>query len=201
MTAIKIEPIHTEQDYQASLSAAEAYWGAPEGSPENKALGVLSVLIEDFEIRQWPIAPPDPIDYLWAHMEEFGLRPADLGRIIGSAPHATEVLQRRRPLSLNMIRAIHEAWLIQFDVLARSYDVNPEHQQVARIVATAKRAVTRRTAAKKAAPKKLAAKKTITKKAAPKKAIAKKAAPKWAVAKKTVNAKRSVARRAPRKSA
>ena len=121
--AIQIKPIRTEADYEESLSAAGVFWNAPTGTPEADALEVLAVLIDEYESKHYPVPPANPIDFLRSHMEEHDLRPADLGEVIGSRSHASEVLRRHRPLSLHMMRAIHAAWAIPLDILARPYGV------------------------------------------------------------------------------
>ncbi len=112
-----IRPIRTKADHAAALRRIEALWNARPGTPHHDELEVLSVLLSAYEDQHWPVLPPDPIEALRFHMESNGRRAKDLARIIGSESRASEVLNRRRPLTLQMIRAIHSAWSIPLESL------------------------------------------------------------------------------------
>ena len=119
----KIKPIKSESDYEAALTVIDELMGAAPGTPESDQLEVLVALVEAYEARHWPIEAPDPISALEHVMEARGLRQKDLGELIGSQPHASEILNRRRPLTLAMIRTLSDEWGIPAYVLVREYDL------------------------------------------------------------------------------
>jgi len=120
---MKLQPIRTKSDYAAALSEVERLWDAPEKSPEAEQLEVLSLLIEDYERRHFPIDSPDPIDFLLNVMEWRGLSRKDLEPYIGSRARVAEVLNRVRPLSLEMIRRLASGLKLPADVLIRGYEL------------------------------------------------------------------------------
>lgn len=122
---MQLRPIRTRRDYVAALREAERLWGAPEKSPEAEQLEVLSLLIEDYERRHFPIDSPDPIDFLLNVMEWRGLTRKDLEPYLGSRARVAEVLNRVRPLSLEMIRRLATGLKLPADVLIRSYELKP----------------------------------------------------------------------------
>ena len=114
-----IRPIRTEDDLTWALSEVEVYFVTPPApnTPEADRFDILTALIEHHEDRHHPINPPDPVDALVEYMAEQGKKPFELGDVLGSRPRASEVLSRKRSLSLEMIRRIHEAWGIPAWVL------------------------------------------------------------------------------------
>jgi HTH-type transcriptional regulator/antitoxin HigA len=122
---MSIRPIRTEADHEAAIARIEALWDAQPSSPEHDELEVLSVLVSAFEDRRWPMLPPDPVDAIKFHMEQNGFRQKDFAAVIGSISRASEILNRRRPLTIEMIRAIHAAWTIPLNSLIG------EHHQAA----------------------------------------------------------------------
>jgi len=120
---MKLQPIRTKSDYAAALREAERLWDAPEKSPEAEQLEVLSLLIEDYERRHFPIDSPDPIDFLLNVMEWRGLSRKDLEPYIGSRARVAEVLNRVRPLTLEMIRRLASGLKLPADVLIRGYEL------------------------------------------------------------------------------
>jgi len=118
-----LQPIRTKSDYAAALREAERLWDAPEKSPEAEQLEVLSLLIEDYERRHFPIDSPDPIDFLLHVMEWRGLSRKDLEPYIGSRARVAEVLNRVRPLTLEMIRRLASGLKLPADVLIRGYEL------------------------------------------------------------------------------
>jgi HTH-type transcriptional regulator/antitoxin HigA len=107
-----IHPIHTDAGHEAAITRIEALWDAQPGTPEHDELEVLAVLVAAYEDRRWPVLPPDPVDAIKFHMEQNGFKQKDLAGIIGSTSRASEVLSRRRPLTVEMIKAIHAVWSI-----------------------------------------------------------------------------------------
>ena len=107
-----IRPIRTRTDHAAALARIEALWDARPGTPAHDEIEVLAILVAAYEDERWPILPPDPVDAIKFHMEQNGLRQKDLAGVPGSASRASEILHRRRPLTVEMIRAVHRAWAI-----------------------------------------------------------------------------------------
>src|SRR5215468_9125959 len=117
MAAVK--PIRTEADYEAALAEVERLWGAKAGTPDGDRLDVLATLIDAYENEHYPMDPPDPIEAIKFRMEQQGLTRKDLEGILGSRTRVAEVLNRRRGLSINMIRRLHEKLGISVEVLIR----------------------------------------------------------------------------------
>ena len=123
---MKIRPIRTERDHRAALKEIEACWGAPEGSEEGEKLDVLLALVEIYEEKRWPIKIDDsfdPIDVLQYAIEDLGHTQAELSELLGSRSRASEILSRRRALTVDMIHKIGEAWKIPADLLVRPYKI------------------------------------------------------------------------------
>jgi HTH-type transcriptional regulator/antitoxin HigA len=121
---MKIRPIRTDQDHLAALAEIEACWGAPEGTEEGDRLDVLVALVESYEARRWPIDGDDafdPVDVLQYAIEELGHTQTELADLLGSRSRASEILSRRRALTVDMIHKISEAWKIPADLLVRPY--------------------------------------------------------------------------------
>ena len=116
-----IRPIKTEDDYDVALAEIDRLMGAPPDTPEGDKLEVLVTLVEAYEVVHWPIEAPDPIAAIGHVMDANGWKQKDLARLIGSQPHASEVLRRRRPLTLSMIRALSTEWDLPADTLVRDY--------------------------------------------------------------------------------
>lgn len=112
-----IQPIRTENDYEQALADIEQLWGAEQGTEAGDKLDVLLVLIEDYENRHYPIDPPDPIEAIKFRMEQMGLTRKDLEPYLGGRGRVSEILNRRRSLSLNMIRRLHTGLSIPLDSL------------------------------------------------------------------------------------
>lgn len=115
----EVRPIRTEADYEAALAEVERLWGARAGTPEGDRLDVLATLIDTYEALHHPMDPPDPIDAIRFRMEQQGLSRKDLEGLIGTRTRIAEVLNRRRGLSINMIRRLHERLGISAEVLIR----------------------------------------------------------------------------------
>ena len=114
-----IKPIKTEADYDAALDRLGDVWDAEPGTAEDDELGVLVLLIDDYEERHHPIEPPDSIEAILFRMDQMGWTRKDLESLIGSRGRISEVLSKTRPLTLPMIRRIHAAMGIPADVLIR----------------------------------------------------------------------------------
>jgi HTH-type transcriptional regulator/antitoxin HigA len=120
---MELRPIRSKREHQAALKEAEALWNAPEGTPEADRLEVLSLLIEAYEREHFPIEDPDPIDFLQHIMEARELTRKDLEPFIGSRARVAEILNRVRPLTLDMIRKLARGLDLPADVLVRGYRV------------------------------------------------------------------------------
>ena len=118
---MEIKPIKTKTDYEAALKDIEQLWGSSYGSPEGDKLDVLATLVEAYEEEHYPILPPDPIEAILHHMENQGLSECDLEPYLGSRPCVSEVLNRQRGLSLDMIRKLHNGLGIPADILVQPY--------------------------------------------------------------------------------
>lgn len=116
-----IKPIHNEDDYESALREVESLWEAPEESAGADRLGVLTLLIQDYEMRHHPIPDPDPITLLEHVMEARDLSRRSLEPYIGSRARVSEVLNRRRPLTLEMIRRLSDGLGLPADILVRPY--------------------------------------------------------------------------------
>ncbi|MDH6265401.1 HTH-type transcriptional regulator/antitoxin HigA [Rhizobium sp. SG_E_25_P2] len=114
-----LKPIRTEADHDAALGEVERLWGAKSGTPEGDRLDVLATLIEVYEAKQYPMDPPDPIEAIKFRMEQQGLTRKDLEPIFGTRNRTSEILNRRRGLSIEMIRQLHAKLGISAEVLIR----------------------------------------------------------------------------------
>jgi HTH-type transcriptional regulator/antitoxin HigA len=114
-----VRPIRSEVDYDAALAAIERLWGARSGTPEGDQLDVLVTLIDAYEAEHFPMDPPDPIEAIRFRMEQQGLTRKDLERVLGTRTRVSEILNRKRSLSIGMIRRLHAELGISADVLIR----------------------------------------------------------------------------------
>jgi HTH-type transcriptional regulator / antitoxin HigA len=114
-----IRPIHTEADYKATLDEISALMEAdPDwGTPEGDRLDILATLVQTYEAKHAPIDPPDPVEAIKFRMEQSGLSVKDLEPLIGKSNRVYEILNRKRPLTLPMIRRLHRHLGIPAEVL------------------------------------------------------------------------------------
>src|SRR6266516_325219 len=117
--AAEVRPIRTKRDYEAALKEVERLWAAKTGTSDGDRLDVLATLIDVYEAEHFPMDPPDPIEAIKFRMEQQGLTRRDLEEIIGTRTRISEVLNRKRGLSVGMIRRLHERLGISADVLIR----------------------------------------------------------------------------------
>ena len=116
---MEIKPIKNDKNHAAALREIERLWGAPVGSPEGDRLDVLVTLAEAYERTHFPIDVPDPIEAIKFRLEQQGADTKALVGVIGNRTRVYEVLRRDRPLSLQMIRRLHEKLHIPAEVLIR----------------------------------------------------------------------------------
>lgn len=114
-----IRPIRTEADYEAVLEEIDTLLDAKEGSLQEERLELLSILIEVWEDAHYPIGSPDPIEAIEFMMAQNGLTRKDLEPFIGPRSRVADVLNRQRPLSLKMIRKLHDGLGIPAEILIR----------------------------------------------------------------------------------
>ncbi len=118
---MNIKPIKTEQDYQDALKRLEDIFDAAANTVEGDELEILGVLIDNYENIHFPIDLPDPIEAIKFRMEQLSYSNRDLEQIIGLKSRVSEILNKKRKLSIDMIRKLHEAWHIPTDVLVQKY--------------------------------------------------------------------------------
>jgi HTH-type transcriptional regulator/antitoxin HigA len=112
-----IRPIKTEQDYNNSIRRIEELWGAKKDTAEGDELDLLITLVESYEIKHYPIAPPDPVDAIKFRMEQMDMTKADLVKYIGSQSRVSEILNRKRTLTLKMVKSLYRGLKIPADIL------------------------------------------------------------------------------------
>lgn len=117
---MQIRPIRTDADHEAALREIETLWGAEDGTDAGDRLDVLVTLVDAYESQRWPIMPLDPVQAIEAAMAMNGHTRADLAALVGQS-RATEILARKRALTLGMIRKIAAAWAVPERVLVQEY--------------------------------------------------------------------------------
>lgn len=120
---MNIKPIHSEADYIESLTRIDALMDAKLGTHEGDELDILATLVEVYEEKHFPIEAPDPVEFIKNVMEFLGIDQAGFGRLLQSRPRASEILNRRRQLTLNQIRQITIAWKVPADPLIKEYEL------------------------------------------------------------------------------
>jgi HTH-type transcriptional regulator / antitoxin HigA len=120
---MNVRPIRTDDDYRNALREIEQLFDALPNTPEGDQLDVLATLVEAYEAQHFPIPTPDPIEAVLYCMESRDLSRRDLEPFIGSRARVSEVLNRRRPLTLEMIRKLHVGLHIPAEVLIRPYTI------------------------------------------------------------------------------
>ncbi len=115
--SITIKAIQTEDDYNKTLENIRLLWESPINSPEADLLEVLSILVEDYEKRNYAIEPLDAIEAIKYEMEEKGLHQKDLVKFLGSKERVSEILNKKRPLTLQMIKNLYHGLGIPAEIL------------------------------------------------------------------------------------
>jgi HTH-type transcriptional regulator / antitoxin HigA len=116
-----VKPIKSKKDYNQALERLEIIFDAKKGSMDGDELEVLGILIDKYEETHFPIGLPDPIEAIKFRMEQLGYNQADLAKIVGLKSRASEILNKKRKLSLDMIRQLHDKLNIPTDVLIQLY--------------------------------------------------------------------------------
>jgi len=117
---MNITPIRTDTAHKRAMARIDELWGARVGSVEGDELEVLAVLVERYEAQHEPMPPSDPIDAIKFRMEQQGLTPRDLEPFIGPSGRVSEVLNRKRRLSLAMVKRLHDGLNISYESLLAS---------------------------------------------------------------------------------
>ena len=116
-----IRPLRSESDYDSALEEIERYFESEPkpGTPEGDRFDLLALVIEDYERKHWPIDPPDAVHAIRYRMETGQHTQADLGRLLGSRQRASDILARKRPLTMRMAWRLHREWGILAEALIR----------------------------------------------------------------------------------
>jgi len=120
---MKLKPIRTKKEYKLALERLEVIFDAKFGSPQGDELEILGMLIEKYENEQFIINLPDPIEAIKFRMEQMGYSQSDLAKVVGLKSRASEILNKKRKLSLEMIRNIHQTLKIPTSVLIQDYQI------------------------------------------------------------------------------
>ena len=122
---MNVKPLRTERDYEQALKQLEKVFDAPKGTSENDLAEVLVTLIDKYETEHYPIDTPDPIEAIKIRMAEMDIHQKDLMELIGARSRGTisNILNRRRPLTLPVIRALGPKLGLSFDVLIKEYEM------------------------------------------------------------------------------
>lgn len=118
---MELKIIKTEKQYQAAIKRLEEVFDAPKGSKDADELELLSLLVEKYESETSPVELPDPIEAIKFRMEQMGYKQKDLAAIIGLKSRVSEILNRKRKLTLDMIRKLHVSLGIPTEVLLKEY--------------------------------------------------------------------------------
>ena len=118
---MNIKPIKTKKDYEQALVRLEKIFDSKKGTQKGDELEILGMLIDNYEMEKFPIGFPDPVEAIKFRMEQLGYNQTDLANVVGLKSRASEILNRKRKLSLEMIRQIHEGLNIPTEVLIQAY--------------------------------------------------------------------------------
>jgi len=120
---MNIKPIRTDKDYEEALQRVELLMNAKEGTVEFDELEILSTLIENYEAKHFSIDIPDPIEAIKFRMEQEGLKQKDVAELFGNKVRVSEVLNKKRRLTLDMVRNLHDNLSIPYDSLLNRYEL------------------------------------------------------------------------------
>lgn len=120
---MELKPIKTDQDYRKALRHLEEIFDAPTDTKEGDEAEILSLMIENYENEHYPIEAPDPIEAIKIRMEELNLRQKDLIGIIGGKSRVSEILNRKKKLTVDMIRKLEKTLQISASVLVNKYQL------------------------------------------------------------------------------
>ena len=126
-----IGPVRDDATHRAALKEIDHLWGARQGTPQGDRLDVLMTLVDQYERSRWPDADLDPVDAIKARMENSGRTRKDFEKIVGSSGRASEILNRKRHLTLAMIWKLVHQWKMPAEVLVRPYSLSTRHRRTA----------------------------------------------------------------------
>lgn len=118
------KPIKSESDYQDALKRLDFLFDAPIGTQESDEADILALIIDDYESRNFPIDSPDPIEAIKIRMEELSLKQMDLAEAMGGANRVSEILNRKRKLTLEMIRKLSSKLKLSAEILVKDYELS-----------------------------------------------------------------------------
>lgn len=118
---MNIKPIKSKKDYQQALKRLEQIFQAHPGTKEGDELEILAMIVEKYEDEHFPIAAPDPIEAIKFRMEQMGYKQKDLEKAIGYKGHVSEILNRKRKLTVEMVRNLHSKFHIPLEALIQAY--------------------------------------------------------------------------------
>lgn len=108
LNKLEIKPIKTKKDYKQVMKQIESLWDSPPNTKETEILEIISILADEYENKHFPIEAPDPIEAIKYRMEQLNLSQKDLAKYLGGENRASEVLNKKRPLTLKMIKNLHQ---------------------------------------------------------------------------------------------
>lgn len=114
---MEIKPIKTERDYNEAIVRVEQLWGAKKDTPDGDEFDLLCTLVESYEMKNYSIAPPDPVDAIKFRMEQMDMTKTDLAKYLGSQSRVSEILNRKRKLTLKMVKSLYKELKIPAEVL------------------------------------------------------------------------------------
>jgi len=114
---MEIRPIKTEQDYNSAIKRIEELWGSKKDTSKGDELDLLVTLVESYEMKHYPIAPPDPIDAIKFRMEQMDMTKDDMIKYLGSQSRVSEILNRKRKLTLKMVKSLYKGLKIPAETL------------------------------------------------------------------------------------
>jgi HTH-type transcriptional regulator/antitoxin HigA len=114
---MNIRPIRNEDDYNFAIGRIETLWGSKKDTPEGDELDLLATLVEAYEMKHFPIAPPDPIEAIKFRMEQMGMTKTDMAKYLGSQSRVTEILNGNRKLTLKMVKSLYKGLNISPEIL------------------------------------------------------------------------------------
>jgi len=114
---MEIRPIKTEKDYNAAIQRIEKLWGVKKNSPNGDELDLLCTIVEAYEMKHFPILPPDPIDAIIFRMEQMNMTKSDMAKFLGSQSRVSEILSGKRQLTLKMVKSLYKGLKIPAEIL------------------------------------------------------------------------------------
>lgn len=133
---MNIEPLKTNKDYEKALKRMELLFDAPEGTVESDEANILALVIDDYEKKHFPIEAPDPIEAIKIRMEEMHLKQSDLVNEIGGKSRVSEILNRKRKLTVDMIRNLTSRLNLSANILVKDYQLNRKKVQLPTAIKT-----------------------------------------------------------------